>query len=177
MIEAIVQERNDDIAIDSLKACRSGKNTIKPQQGRSGGICSWMTLSGFCIELKEYIHRETPTEIILDTVTALTKGPARIQYFQRMESLGYDSMCNLIKRVLKLARRGLLSKEVSHFWSQMLLRTFSDKFHVAKHVCPLCALSSGNCLLNPALPKFKEVFKTNEEAKINDEVKFFMCHT
>ena len=169
-MKQIIEERQNDIVIDQLKGCRSGKNTVKPVKERSGGVCAWMTLSGFLIFIKEYIHRETSTEVILDTYEALTRCSARQQYYERLECLGYDAMCNLLGRLLNIANKGWLTPKQSEFWHHLLDRLYCDKFHVSNHKCKYCHIRSKKCLLNPKLSKFKKTFPEDDQNKINDEV-------
>ena len=84
MVE-LQNERDDDELIDNLGGCRSGANTIKPQRDRSGGIFIISTLSGFILMLKEYIHRETSTEVIGDAAKAFSSCDSQINNFERMK--------------------------------------------------------------------------------------------
>lgn len=184
----IFREREDDEAIDELKGCRSGENTIRPKRNKTGGIFCISTLSGFIVDLKEYIHRETPTEITSDAVDAFTRTESAIAYFERMEALGFDNMCNLQNKVQNAGKNDLLTDKQAYFWTSMLYRLFVDSFHIFRHVCPLCSIThpSGLCCFDSKLKKFEKVFqheqkkyksqnlskKKNGYTKINDEVKY-----
>lgn len=188
-MKELQDERDNDEVIDNLHGCRSGVNTIKPERGKTGGIFIISTLSGFIIELKEYIHRETSTEVITDTPKAFTTLQSHINYFERLEALGYDNMCNLQTRVHNLGRQSNLSDLEAFFWDDLRSRTFVDRFHIAGHNCPLCSKDHEKCLccFDISLPKFKEIFATKEftkymksktfkYCKINDEVKLCMLN-
>ena len=175
-------ERDDDDVIDSLGGCRKGSNTIKPKRDRTGGLFIISTLSGFIVSLKEYIHRETSTEVLRDVPEAFISCPSHQKYFERMEALGYDNMCNLQNRIHNLGKQGCLSDTQAYVWSELRTCTFVDSFHLAKHTCPLCSTKhpDGNfCCFDTKLPKFKEICKNIENyqknkkyyTKINDEVK------
>ena len=179
----IYKEREDDETIDELEGCRSGQNTINPKRNRTGGIFCISTLSGFIIDIREYIHRETPTEITSDAVEAFTSLQSHRNYFERMEALGFDNMCNLQKKIHVSGRNDLLTPLQAYFWHQLKYRTFVDSFHISRHTCPLCHLNhpEGLCCLDSSLKKFQKIFKHNEKynekkkmkyTKINDEVKY-----
>ena len=180
-LKEIQNERMNEEAIDNLEGCRSGQNTIKPKRNRSGGIFMITTLTGLIVELKEYIHAETPTEVIKDAVEAFSSSRSHINYFERLEALGYDNMCNLQKRIHSLGRKGHLTELQAYFWTELLHRTFVDSFHIAKHKCELCSVNhpKKTCCLDGNLTKFKEIRvnydKKNKQkryyTKINDEVK------
>ena len=187
--EVKIPKRDNDEAIDALEGCRSGANTIKPDRNRTGGIFIISTLSGFIIELKEYIHRETPTEVTSDAVNAFTLLQSHRNYFERLESIGYDNMCNLQKKIHKSGKNGELSEMEAFFWTELLYRTFVDSFHIAKHKCPLCDIKheAGICCFNTKLPKFKDIFteyvyNTYEKSKrflftkVKDEVETYLYH-
>ena len=178
----IYKEREDDDEIDDLDGCRSGQNTINPKRNRTGGIFCISTLSGLIVDLREYVHRETPTEITSDAVTAFTTLPSHQKYFERMEALGFDNMCNLQKKIHVSGKNDLLTQRQAYFWSTLLYRTFVDSFHTSKHICPLCNKThpDGLCCFDSNLTKFKKIFKNKEKynekkkihyTKINDEVK------
>ena len=152
----------------------------------TGGIFIISTLTGFIIDLKEYIHRETSTEVMMDAVRAFMSLPSHINYFERLEALGYDNMCNLQGTIHNTGKKGMLNDKEAFFWTEMLYRTFVDSFHIAKHICRLCSIKhpDGTCCFDATLPKFKKIFKkihTEEYArnkvhytKINDEVKIYL---
>lgn len=182
-------ERENDEAIDELEGCRSGANTIKPKRERTGGIFCISTLSGFIIYLKEYIHRETPTEVISDAVKAFSELGSNINYFERLEALGYDNMCNLQARIHNAGKNDEMNDKEAYFWSELYYRTFVDGFHMKTHKCELCDKDheKGICCFDTTLPKFKEIMTEYENyckekrmkyTKINDEVKFenFLLH-
>ena len=175
-------ERRYDSVIDELNGCRSGENTIRPFRNRTGGIFCISTLSGFIVRLNEYIHRETPTEVTQDAVKAFTLLPSHQKYFERLEALGYDNMCNLQATVHVAGERRTLNQLQQFFWCEMRFRSFVDSFHIKKHICRLCSLSHDEkiCCLNSKLEKFKKIFqheksrnykKKEKYTKVNDEVK------
>ena len=182
MIDAILNERNNDEVIDELDACRSGANTIKPTKHRTGGILCCSTGSGFIVHLTENVHRETPTEVLIETVDAFTTKPSHIDYLERMEAIGYDNMCGLLSRIYSLGTKKLLTPEQAYFWHEMKCRAFVDSFHISTHKCKLCQKDSNFCVLHPKLPKFKKVLlhenntnyrskKREKNTRVNDEVK------
>ena len=183
MIDSILDERNNDDVIDKLDGCRSGANTIRPSQHRTGGILCCSTVSGFIVHLTENVHRETPTEVLIETVDAFTTKPSHIDYLERMEGIGYDNMCNLLSRIYSLGTKELLTHEQAYFWHEMRCRAFVDSFHISTHKCKLCQKDSNYCTLHPHLPKFQNVLmyestknyrskKREKNTRVNDEVKY-----
>ena len=183
MIDAILDERNNDEVIDELNGCRSGANTTRPLQHKTGGILCCSTASGFIVHLTENVHRETPTEVLIETVDAFTTKSSHIDYFERMEAIGYDNMCSLLSRIYSLGTKELLTKEQAYFWHEMRCRAFVDSFHISTHQCKLCKQDSTYCTLHPKLPKFKNVLlyeantnyrskKREKNTRVNDEVKY-----
>lgn len=172
LLEIFQQRLHDDI-IDDINACRSGANTIPPIKNKSGGLFIISTLTGFIIFSKEYNHREIPTEVAIDTVTAFTKNESNINYFERMEALGYDNMCGLLKTTFKALRDGRLSEIQQYFWNEMSVRCFVDSFHMQTHGCELCSEDhpkSAVCLKS-SLSKFKDIFKHKQQDEINTNKK------
>ena len=154
-------------------------------KNKSGGLFVISTLTGFIIYSKEYNHREIPKEVSIDVVDAFTNLNSSINYFERMEALGYDNMCGLLRTTYKALREGRLSEIQEYFWNEMGVRAFVDRFHLKTHGCELCSSNhekSAVCLKS-SLPKFEHIFKqkhkdeintNNKETKhtlINDEVK------
>ena len=183
VIDLILKEREDDDVIDKLESCRSGKNTIKPVGNRTGGILCISTCSGFIINLKEYAHRETCTEVCIDVVeTFIGLGKqSHIDYFERMDSIGYDHMCGLCKRIISMGKQGLLTSDQIFFWTKMMAAAFSDGFHIQKHICELCHMKyTETVILNGECKKFDNIFrnpqylkmekKKNTYTKVNDEI-------
>ena len=178
------RQRYSDDAIDELKGCRSGANTIQPKRDRTGGMFLISTCSGFIVFGKEYIHRETPTEVTTDAVKAFTTTDSCRNYFERLEALGYDNMCSLQRTIHVFGSKDALTPIQSYFWSEFRDRTFVDSFHLAKHICPLCNKSDdkGIHCFDSSLPKFESIFneynkfckskgKRMKYTKVNDEVK------
>jgi hypothetical protein len=181
----IYQEREDDEVIDDLNGCRSGANTIRPGKHKTGGLFCVSTLTGFIVYCKEYVHRETPTEVAQDAVTAFTTLESNRNYFERMEALGFDNMCNLQRTVKAGITRNSLTRIQKYFWDVMKIRLFVDSFHLATHVCPLCDINheDGTCIFDTKLKKFENIFdhkyqikyrknKKHKHTGVNDEVKF-----
>ena len=113
---------------------------------------------------------------------AFTLLESHRRYFERMEALGFDNMCNLQKKIHVSGRNGLLTEKQAYFWHELLYRTFVDSFHIFKHKCPLCNIHhpDGLCCFDSNLKKFENIFKHNQKykeqkkmkyTKINDEVK------
>lgn len=130
------------------------------------------------------MHRETPTEITQDAVTAFTTLESHKNYFKRLEALGFDNMCNLQKTVHATAKRDGLTQIQKYFWNEMKHRSFVDSFHLKKHKCSLCDRTheDGECIFDAKLPKYKHVFdherqeqykskKNIKYTRVNDEVK------
>ena len=152
-------------------------------KNKSGGLFVISTLTGFIVYAKEYTHREIPKEVSMDVVEAFTKKDSNINYFERMEALGYDNMCSLLKTVYKSLRDGKLSELEEFFWNEMGVRAFVDNWHMKNHRCELCSKDheyTAECL-NSKLPKFKKIFRHDKQYKekkkqrdtlINDEVMF-----
>ena len=170
MLNVVLDERSNDESIDSLEGCRSGKNTTNPLRHRSGGLLTILTGSGFIVHLTENVHRETPTEVIIETVKAHTKKESHIEYFERCEAVACDNMCNLLERVYSLGKQGLLTNNQIYFWNEMKCRSCVDRFHISTHKCKLCSIESEFCVLHPKLKKFREVLRQKEN-DVNDAVK------
>ena len=145
------------------------------------------TCSGFIIYGTEYIHRETPTEVTISAVKAFTAVESNKRYFERLEALGYDNMCNLMRKIHISGREGRLDSLQSFFWSELVNRVFVDGFHLSNHTCPLCdkTRQEGTCFLDTSLPKFDIIFpkqkfekymksKNFKDTRVNDEVKLYI---
>ena len=145
------------------------------------------TCSGFIIYGTEYIHRETPTEVTISAVKAFTTLQSNMNYFERLEALGYDNMCSLQATIHANGRKGNFDSLQAYFWSQLADRTFVDRFHLETHTCELCDINhaKGTCCFDTSLPKFKYIFpkeeftnymksKRRKDAVVNDEVKSYM---
>ena len=142
------------------------------------------TCSGFIIYGTEYIHRETPTEVTIDAVKAFTTLQSNRNYFERLEALGYDNMCNLQATIHSNGRKGHFDSLQAFFWSELADRSFVDGFHLKTHDCELCDINheNGTCCFDTSLDKFKSIFpkeefgnymksKRNTDTVVNDEVK------
>ena len=159
-------ECDNDEFYNNVKGCRSGSNAALPSAGMSGGVCSFMTLSGFMLAIQPNLYRETPTQVILDLFKCLTQNKATIKYFNIMEAMGWDMMCNILGRLLKLMSKELLSADMLKFWSDDILsRLFVDRFHIAKHVCELCSLHCIHSNDSNIAPKKKPSRKTKTKIK------------
>lgn len=112
---------------------------------------------------------------------AFTSIQSHRNYFERMEALGFDNMCNLQRKIHISGKNDLLSSLQAYFWDALLHRTFVDSFHISRHICPLCKKNhpEGLCCFDSSLKKFEKIFKHNQKykekkkiayTKINDEV-------
>lgn len=133
---------------------------IIAEAGFTQGTNIWMTCNGFIIDLKENIYRETPTSVIAETYQIFTKSQEMVNYFNIMDSFGYDMMCKMHGSLNKMIKNGILTAKEQEFWSNELKnRLFTDTFHIKNHICSLCS-NSETGLFHPKLEKFKYIFET-----------------
>ena len=86
LVNIIQGEQEDDSYFEELAGCRKGKNATRPKTGWTGGVCNFMTSSGFILFSKELVARETPTQVIFDTMEFFTSSSAAIQFYERAEA-------------------------------------------------------------------------------------------
>eukprot|EP01083_Nonionella_stella_P239357 837810_1 len=159
--------------LDEIGGDRKGSNIANiSEHATTYGIMSIFTLSGFCIDLSEIAHSESPTVVIRRTNTIYTASNEALNFFCIfIEIFGWDFMCNILrtllsKRVTKLIETCHLVKLICYFWDKITPGAFIDPFHVAPHTKPICQNDEEVGLLHTGLAKFKPIF---EHGKINHQ--------
>ena len=79
---------------------------------------------------------------------------------------GWDMICSIVKRIVSLAAQEILSNAYKAFYNlEVLSLMVSDLFHIEKHTCKHCVLSSEERIFHPSLSKFQQIMKNPENDK------------
>ena len=126
--------------------------------GWTQGTSLYMTVNGDIVSFVENTYRETPSTVIQDLYNMLTSSTQMTEFYDILDSCGYDMMCTIHGRLKTLlAADDILTEEERIFWSEeWQRRLFTDLFHISTHVCPLCHSETG--MFHPGLAKFSVIF-------------------
>lgn len=163
---------NDMFSLTLQRGCRKKQNMKTTTATSTHGLNALFTTTRFCIELREEVYTESPTKIIFSIAKALTRNQTGIKYYQRIEALGYDFMCNIYKTLRSLYSAKKLSERERKFWLPLMDRLFIDLFHVRNHKNPICIHNPDTGILNPKLDKFNSILITDSKSNkwANDQV-------
>ena len=163
---------NDMFSLTLQRGCRKKQNMKTTTATSTNGLNALFTTTQFCIELREELYTESPTKIIFSIAKALTRNQTGIKYYQRIEALGYDFMCNIYKTLRSLYSAKKLSERERKFWLPLMDRLFIDLFHVRNHKNPICIHNPNTGILNPKLDKFNSILITDRKSNkwANDQV-------
>ena len=160
--------------IENVKGCRKKEYIKCAASKQTKGLNALFTCSGFCISLREEVYIESQTKVILDIPSVLTSSDVAIEYFNRIEAIGYDFMCKLWYSLKNYFRYEKLPDSVNKVWLSLLSRLFIDRFHITTHKDKACQEKGGTGFLHPSLPKFKNIFNDkmfqDDRIRINDQI-------
>lgn len=75
-------------------------------------------------------------------------------------------ICSIVKRIVSLATQDILSNAYKAFYNlEILSLMVSDLWHIDKHTCKYCVLSSEECIFHPSLSNFESIMKNPDNNK------------
>lgn len=164
----MIAEQTDDNYIEDIDACRSAEDTMIPPHAVTGGLLAFYTMTGTMLILREIVHRETNTAILLIFMSQWEYGDLFVDYFSRITAFGFDVACGLWLRIISLSVSGLLTLRQIWFWMLLMPHFFIDRMHIKGHKKSLCNKANSDCLFDSGLPKFRNIL--NGVKGVNDQV-------
>lgn len=154
-VSTILNYENYDNTLDV--GCRKEEKYITPPKRVSGGVISVMNHLGFYVDIKQVIHRETPSGIILLFISLISSSGAMRKYFECVNAIGWDIICAIYLTSITIINDGA----VSHFGVCILVALMAffhlDGFHASTHKLWLCQKIGG--LFHPKSQRWNNVLQ------------------